>query len=231
MSPPPPSEDHQDPLEYDPFLEEAKAREARKRGDFAVDISLDSGEHAQVNEAALQRLPAVAEEAPSGLDAGSLFDDVPAAPVRTDPTKGVAPQAPVRRDSGRLKLDFSEVLGPAISTAGAQRIGGQALEMDQFLSKQEKQAITRAQAVPDWKIASSIDQDIAASPVRVVEERKRIWVWAVVLLVVPAALALGGLYLYSRMKAAEAEQELIELRQAEEIHRKAAEERENLLKH
>jgi hypothetical protein len=146
----------------------------------------------------------------------------PPAPMG-DPTKVVAPAKP-------LKLDFSEVLGSAGQVAGAQRIGAQALESEEFLSKYEKEAIGRAEAPPKFDLPSSLEHEVRSGAVRIVEERYRIWIWAVVALLVPALIAVGGVFVYYRIiRMHGVDKEVEALKKADQVHKKAAEEHEKEL--
>ena len=120
-----------------------------------------------------------------------------------------------------LKIDFSEVLGKSKEAAGAKRIGAQALEMGDFQSKYDKQALERATATPKFEMAT-FDDEGRNKPIRVVERRGRFWLRALLFVVVPAVLAVGAAAIYLKVHNSGNDVELEKLHNADQAHRKAA---------
>ncbi|MGC4122358.1 MAG: hypothetical protein QM765_48810 [Myxococcales bacterium] len=125
-----------------------------------------------------------------------------------------------------LKIDFAEVLGKSREAAGAHRIGANALEMGDFQSKYDKQALERAQAAPKFELPNTLEDDIRNQPVRVVEKRGSVWLRTLLVVLIPAVLAVGGVFIYLSLRASNGPDELERMKKADEIHRKAALERE-----
>ena len=125
-----------------------------------------------------------------------------------------------------LRLDFSDVLGSEREVRGAKRVGAAVIETDQFLSKKEVAAMERAKIVPRVNMPSLIDQEERMSGTKVVAESNRFWVWLVLIALVPLALLAGGAWMYVSGRNAKLDREIEELRQSEDLHRKAADKRE-----
>lgn len=239
----------EDPLEYDPFVEATKARE-RRREEFDIDVISSEAQIPDEEELPPPPPasdPFSSQTRVSSLDARSLFDDldtgadhstkvVPAQPgtskagVRDSATKVVARPAPLGertriavnpgQEAAPLNLDFSEVL-PSAQIAGAQRIGGESLASDEFMDKYDRQALDRAQASPEFSLPSSIERDAAASPVRVVEQKGRVWVWALAAILIPVVIAVIAVVVYLQINRGTGLVDLEKVRQAEEANRKA----------
>ncbi len=239
----------EDPLEYDPFVEATKARE-RRREEFDIDVISSEAQIPDEEELPPPQPvsdPFSSQTRVSSLDARSLFDDldalpggstkvVPAQPgtvptgLRDSATKVVARPAPLGertriavnpgQEAAPLNLDFSEVL-PTAQIAGAQRIGGESLASDEFMDKYDRQALDRAQASPEFSLPSSIERDAAASPVRIVEQKGRVWVWALAAILIPAVIAVIAVAVYVQLNRPTGLVDLEKVRQAEEANRKA----------
>ena len=125
-----------------------------------------------------------------------------------------------------LKIDFTEVLGKSREVAGAQKIGAHALEMGDFQSKYDKEALERAQAAPKFDMPSSIEDEARFQPVRVVEKRGRVWLRALIFVIVPTVLAVGAAFVYYNVKTSGKSEEFERLKKSDEAFRKAASEHE-----
>ncbi|HEY3449277.1 MAG TPA: hypothetical protein VGK67_23175 [Myxococcales bacterium] len=169
--------------------------------------------------------------APRGL-AGTEVAPLPApapaeAPTvdRHSATKVVA--TPVSRPAAPpLKIDFAEVLGKSREAAGAHRIGAHALEMGEFQSKYDKQALERAQAAPKFDMPSALEDDERFQPLRVVDKRGSVWFRALLVVLIPAVLAVAGAFIYLSTKGGNSSEELERLKKADEAHRNRALEHE-----
>lgn len=193
---PPRPQPEEDSLEFDPLDPHATTRVAPRSADAA--------------EADLSEMP---EAPPSPVD-------------RQAATKVVAHPAARPVVAKPLKIDFTEVLGKSKEVAGAQRIGAHALEMGDFQSKLDKQALERAQAAPKFDMPSLLDDESRSHAVRVVEKRGGLWWRALILMLVPAVLAVGAAFAYYNWTTSGKSDELERLRKADESFRKAATEHE-----
>ena len=203
-----PLDDEQDALEFDPLDPKAVTRV--------------SGGQALTEVAAVDRSAStavVSREASTKVvsrEASTKVVERPAAPAAPPAQPKLPP----------LKIDFAEVLGRSREGAGARRIGAEALDMGEFQSKYQKEALERAAAAPKFDMSSSLDGELRGQAVRVVERKGRVWLWALVAILVPALLSVGATFLYYRMHTKDAAKELEALKKADEIHRRAAEEHE-----
>ncbi|MBI5546068.1 MAG: hypothetical protein HY901_19425 [Deltaproteobacteria bacterium] len=118
-----------------------------------------------------------------------------------------------------LELDFSEALGSTERVEGAQRIGAQALEFGEFQDKHEREALARAQAAPRFNLPSRIDREERAAGLRVVEERRQIWIWALLVLLIPTLLAVAGVFVYFQHRSASTAKEIEVLRNADGLRK------------
>lgn len=205
--PPRPTDD--DPLEFD--LETATAA-APPRGSTQV-AEFEGTQQARVGPAT-QVADLAGESAAAELDDAELLRSL-------QQSTQVAP-----KPTAPLKIDFTEVLGTSRDVAGARRIGAQALQMDDFQSKHEKQALERAQAVPKYDLPTSLDHEERGKAVRVVEHKGRFWLWALLAVLVPALVVTGGVFVAYKLRYSGADKDVEALKKADEIHRKAAAEHE-----
>ncbi len=149
-----------------------------------------------------------------------------APPVDRQAATKVVSTPPARPAPPPLQIDFGEVLGKSKEAAGAHRIGAHVLEMGDFQSKYDKQAMERALAAPKFEMPATLQDDERLKPVRVVEKRGNVWIRAALAVLVPALLAVGGAFVYRHLQASGNSEELERLKKADEIHRKAALEHE-----
>jgi len=119
-----------------------------------------------------------------------------------------------------LRLDFSEVL-PSGNIAGAQRIGGETLAADEFMDKYDREALNRAQEAPDFILPSSIDRDASSAAVRVVEQKGRVWVWALLAILIPTVLSVVGVAIYYQIRRPGSSVDMTKIKQADEAAKKA----------
>jgi len=134
--------------------------------------------------------------------------------------------APRRRS---LQLDFSEVL-PA-ERGGPERIGASTLDMGEFQTRKEREALERAKTLPKADLPSSIDLEERAAGVKVVAENRRIWLWVVLGVLLFVGVVVGSVYGVSTWRQRNLALELEELKKADDIQKKALEEREKALLH
>jgi hypothetical protein len=160
-----------------------------------------------------------------GLSESALFGDVAPEPQpEAEPPE--PPPEPTRTRKPSLQIDFSEVLGPGRDVQGALRVGATSLDMGDFMTKEDRAALERAQTAPRASLPSTLEVDEFGSGVRVVAENKRVWVWVVAGVVLSVLIALGIVWGRFKHLQVKREQEIEELRRADEIHRKAAEQHE-----
>lgn len=196
-----PEKPEQDELEFDPLDPNSATRVApRTRASDGTQL------------AAVPGVGAGAEPAPVDRQASTKV-------VATPVTRPLKPAEP-------LKIDFQEVLGKSKEAAGARRIGAHSLEMGDFQSKYEKQALERAMAAPKFEMPNSLEDDERNQPIHVVEKRGSVWVRALLVVLIPAVLAVAGAFVYMSLKTTNSSEEMERLKKADEIHRKAALEHE-----
>ncbi len=136
------------------------------------------------------------QQKPADESAFDPFADEPPPSKGADATRIDRPSAaatqvgPAPKKSGSFKLDFSE-LGDEHEVRKSARGTSQVIDTQEFMSREEKEAMARAKAGPRGEMPSLIEAELRASPVRVVHENRSIWYWfaGVVLLLLIAAIA------------------------------------------
>jgi hypothetical protein len=200
-----------DPLEFDPSLDMTRVEPEPKPG-RPEESSPDRSRTDRASDDGVRDVPGQA--APG--EAGALSS-----------SEAMAPAAPPRKKPKPLQLDFTDVLGPGgKDMTGVQRIGAASLNTEEFMDREAKRAMERALQAPQGDLPSSLEREVYQSGVQVVAETRRYGWMLVLLVVVPALLAILGAVGVWKWRAHRTAQQIEEMRRMQDLDREMALQRE-----